>query len=269
MPLTGFQRRIARLISANRRAESYVAGGAVLNRADSALRISKDLDIFHDDVPAGQGGSEIIRASAERDARLLEEHGYAIAWQSRRDGHHKATVRMGDEFVRIDWTIDSAFRFFPAQPDEDFGYSLHPADLATNKVLALVGRIEVRDLLDVLQLDNGYLSFGALVWAACGKDPGYAPSQIINLANIHSRYQQADLMVEQLTRQVDIKDLKKQWIDAKDRATNLIDRLPSDDLGCLYLDQNGSPVTPDPSAGDFHELVRHRGSVRGAMPHIS
>ncbi len=48
----------------------------------------------------------------------------------------------------------------PLKADEDFGYCLHPADLATNKVLALVGRSEIRDFLDILQLDREYLSLG-------------------------------------------------------------------------------------------------------------
>jgi hypothetical protein len=39
--------------------------------------------------------------------------------------------------VTIEWTRDSAFRFFPLVGHDDFGLVLHPFDLATNKVLAL------------------------------------------------------------------------------------------------------------------------------------
>lgn len=45
---------------------------------------------------------------------------------------------------------DSANRFFPLQPHEDLGLTLHPFDLATDKVPALVGRLEVRDWIDVI-----------------------------------------------------------------------------------------------------------------------
>jgi hypothetical protein len=31
----------------------------------------------------------------------------------------------------LEWVTDAAFRFFPTQPDELFGYVLHPVDLAT------------------------------------------------------------------------------------------------------------------------------------------
>ena len=117
-----------------------------------------------------------------------------------RAGLFRAVVGRGDDHVRLDWTTDSAFRFFPAQRDEDFGYCLHPADLATNKVLALVGRSEIRDFLDILQLDREYLSLGAIIWAACGKDEGYTPALILELTNRHARYQESDLKGENLVR---------------------------------------------------------------------
>jgi hypothetical protein len=47
---------------------------------------------------------------------------------------------------------------------------LHPIDLAVNKVLALAGRDEPRDLLDTLYQHREVLCLGALCWAACGKD---------------------------------------------------------------------------------------------------
>ncbi len=54
---------------------------------------------------------------------------------------------------------------------EETGFQLHPIDLAINKVLALVGRDEARDFLDVVVVDATVLSLGALVWAAAAKDP--------------------------------------------------------------------------------------------------
>src|SRR5208282_410560 len=48
MPLTPFQKGVARVLIANRTPESHIAGGAVINRAETGLRFSDDLDIFHD-----------------------------------------------------------------------------------------------------------------------------------------------------------------------------------------------------------------------------
>jgi hypothetical protein len=264
MPLTDFQRGVARLLAPNRKPESDVAGGAVLNR-DTGLRISDDLDIFHDMLTISQNAPEVVSACAEADEQLLRKAGYSVEWASR--GHvYKAIVSKGDERVRLDWTTDSAFRFFPAQQDEDFGYCLHLADLATNKVLALVGRTEIRDFLDILQLDETYLSLGAIIWAACGKDEGLTPEYIVDMANRHSRYRESDLKNTHLVRDVDLKALKRQWISARDEALRLFGRLPEEEVGCLYLDKDGDPVTPDPDSSDFSELIRHRGSAGGAWP---
>ncbi len=166
MPLTAFQRGIARLLAAHRNPESHVAGGAVINRAETSLRCSDDLDVFHD-------AAESVAVCAELNAKVLQEAGYSVEWLIRQRGFYKAAVGRLEERGRLDWTNDSAFRFFPVQPDEEFGYCLHLPDLAVNKLLALVGRSEMRDFLDILFLDETYLSLAAVMWAACGKDAGY------------------------------------------------------------------------------------------------
>ena len=86
--------------------------------------------------------------------------------------------KAGDE-VRMEWTRDSAFRFFPLVEHEDLGLTMHPFDLATNKVLALVGRLEVRDWVDVINSHAKLQPLGYLMWAACGKDPGFSPGSLL------------------------------------------------------------------------------------------
>jgi hypothetical protein len=262
MPLTPFQKQVIRILMANRTPESHIAGGAVINRSETGLRFSEDFDIFHDIAAS-------VVASAETDAKALQEAGYSVQWVIRNEAFYRAEVSQNAGTVRLDWATDSVFRFFPVQQDEEFGYCLHRADLATNKVLALAGRSEIRDFLDILQLDQDYLSLGALMWAACGKDQGYTPGLLLDQTNRHSRYQESDLKGENLARAVDIKELKKQWLAARERAEKLFERLPVDELGCLYLDQENRPITPDPESSDFGKWLRHRGSIRGAWPKIS
>lgn len=144
MPLTDFQKGVARVIAVNRKPESYIAGGAVINRGASGLRTSDDLDIFHDAYGGSCDSAAIVAASAVADEKSLTAVGYTLEWVIRQPGLVKAIVRRNDGHVRLDWTGDSACRFFPIQQDEEFEYCLHQADLATNKVLALVGRVEVR-----------------------------------------------------------------------------------------------------------------------------
>jgi hypothetical protein len=262
MPLTAFQREIASILAAHRTPESHLTGGAVINRADASLRYSEDFDIFHD-------LAEGVAVCAEADATTLRTTGCSVEFTLRQRGFFRAEVQRGDDRLRLDWANDSAFRFFPVQPDAEFGYCLHPADLAVNKVLALAGRSEFRDFLDVVYLDASYLSLGALAWAACGKDAGYTPSLLVDLANRHTRFQESDLKGENLARPLELRELKKQWLDMRERAERLCERLPAQELGCLYLDAQNKPVTPDADQPEFPGLKRHRGSIRGAWPTMS
>ena len=57
------------------------------------------------------------------------------------------------ETTKLEWVVDSDFRFFPTARDETFGYVLHPIDLAANKVGAAYDRREPRDAVDLLTID--------------------------------------------------------------------------------------------------------------------
>jgi len=71
-----------------------------------------------------------------------------------------------------------------------------------------------------------------------------------------------------LTEPVDLVQCKKQWLESVRTAKDLFNRLPAEEVGCLYLDAGGKPVTPDPAAAEFSTLQRHFGSVRGVWPVI-
>jgi hypothetical protein len=160
----------------------------------------------------------------------------------------------------------SVFQFFPLQPDAEFGYCLHTADLATNKALALAGRAEVRDFIDILFLHETYLSLGAICWAACGKDQGFTPRSLLDFAKRHMKFRAEDLARENLARPISLVELKEAWLKAADQAEHLFARLPLADVGCLYLTPSFQPVTPDSASPDFAKLIRHFGSIRGAWP---
>src|SRR4051812_30545429 len=99
MPLTTFQREVARILAKNRNPDSHIAGGAVINRDEASLRFSDDLDIFHD-VAA------MVAASAEADAEALRAAGLSIDWQHRGEAVIKAIVSREGNQVRLDWTND-------------------------------------------------------------------------------------------------------------------------------------------------------------------
>jgi hypothetical protein len=262
MPISDFQAGVLRAIAANRSPDSYLAGATVLHRADDTPRYSLDVDFFHD-------VEDSVARCASADAATLDEAGYAFSWTLRNPSFHRGVVSKDDHRLKMEWAQDSAFRFFPVLADEQCGYRLHEVDAAINKVLALAGRDEVRDFVDILYLHEHYLSLGALAWAGCGKDPGFTPEFLLQQANRHVAYTQADLDRLQLAAPLDLHRMKAQWIGALEEAGRLVTALPAEELGCLYLDANQQPVTPEPNANSFTDLTRHYGCIRGAWPTLS
>ncbi len=261
MPLSDIQAAVLRAIAKNRSLDSYVAGATLIHAEASSPRVSQDVDIFHDDA-------DMVARSARLDAESLKAAGFAVEWQEQFPAFFRALVRHGVEVVEIDWAADSAYRFFPLEPDPVFGFRLHPLDAATNKVLALVGRFEIRDLVDCLYLHRRLLSLGALVWAACGKDEGYTPDRILNEAQRRARFHAGELDRLQLVRRPDPVKMRQSWEAAVAKARKLAEGLPAEELGCLYLDKTGKAVTPNPHRPEFRRLQRHRGTVRGVLPTV-
>jgi hypothetical protein len=262
MPITTFQKEVLRLLAAQRSEASHIGGGIAINRDDASPRFSADVDIFHDVADA-------VSISAQADETVLRNAGYDVTWQLRQPSLYRASVRRGNDEVRLDWCFDSAFRFFPIQPDPEMGFVLHRADLATNKMLALAGRSEIRDYIDILHLHQTELSLGAIAWAACGKDEGFNPGSLLAMARRHVRFRQEDLDRERLRTPLTLCELKLIWHDAAERAEALFTQLLSADVGCLFLAADGKPVTPEPSSSEYLNLVRHFGSVQGAWPRIA
>jgi hypothetical protein len=97
MALTDLQRRICRLLAANRIAsgESYVAGGAALNEVIASERLSRDIDLFHDTT-------EALESSWAEDRALLETNGYAVQVLRERRGLVEAEVEDGTDRARLE-----------------------------------------------------------------------------------------------------------------------------------------------------------------------
>ena len=262
MPLGDFEKGVLRLLAVNRNPESYVAGATVFLRREDSHRQSRDVDVFHDTVQS-------LKQAAAKDAEVLQQNGYTLEWNETQEMLQRATVSKAGRSTKVEWAYDSAFRFFPVQPDTELGFVLHPLDGATNKVLALAGRGELRDYLDVLFLHRTVLGLGALVWAACGKDTGFTPQFLIEEAQRLTHYPAVRLNTLLLREPLDMVECKRQWLTAVAEATALFLKLPPEEVGCLYLNAQGQAVTPDPSAPEFPQLRRHFGCVRGAWPTIT
>lgn len=268
MALIPLQRDVCRLLADNRIAsgESYVAGGVALNELLGASRLSHDIDTFHDT-------EEALAATWASDRKLLTDRGFGVDVLRERPTFVEAHVKRGGDAVLLQWARDSAYRFFPLVEQADLGLVLHPFDLATNKVLALVGRLEVRDWVDVILCDERIQPLGYLAWAACGKDPGFSPSLIIELAAQSSRYTAAD--VASLAFEGDPPDLgalSRLWHQQLAAARKIVALLPADHAGECVLLRSGdlcrAPEAELPRLIAAGALAFHPGRIKGALPQV-
>ena len=259
MPLTDYQANLVRLLSANRTFDSYLAGGAAILIEPNTTRFSHDLDYFHDSE------ARVAEAFAA-DHKLLESGGYSIDVDLNQPGYVRAVVRKGGDATKVEWARDSAWRFMPTVRDERVGFVLHPVDLAVNKVLALAGRDEPRDVLDVLHLHRRVLVLGALCWAACGKDPGYTPLSLLELLRRRGRVRPEDLARLDLAMPIDLQELKQEWLEALDSVETFVASRPPEEIGCLYYGASQRAFVDPREAID---AVPHFGRPGGVLPRIA
>lgn len=255
MPLTKLQSHVLRLLAAERTPDSYIAGGIAINR--QGPRFSADIDIFQDT-------EERLHAAAEADAKTLTAAGLKLAWKRIAIGKREAELRGLDDTMRLEWVHDAPFRFFPPQPDELFGYVLHPVDLATNKTSAASDRREPRDIVDLLTIHETILPLGAAICAAVGRFVGQSPEEMLADITRHSRFTPEDFRVLATQEPLDVSDLYRRIRAMLEHAEHFISRIPSDAVGFVFLDAKGNAVQPGLDALDSYQ--RHAGTPGGIWP---
>lgn len=263
MPLTAFQRALLAELAAAPTDDRYLAGGAALHFAPNSVRYSDDLDFFHDSV------GRVARAFAADRARL-EAAGYEVRIESSLPGFVRTIVRRGSDATRVDWAHDSAWRFMPLVRDPLGGLLLDPVDLAVNKVLALAGRDEARDYVDILFVHQRVLPLAGLCWAAAGKDPGFTPLSLLELLKRRGRYHAEDFERLHLVEPFDLVASKQMWLAALTEAEAFANERPPEELGCLYYS-----IAEDrfvvPGAGvplKAQRVVPHFGAPGGVIPQV-
>lgn len=259
MALTPFQRSICRLLASSRKErESYVAGGLALNELLEASRLSVDIDLFHDTV-------EALTATVEGDHVLLVDSGYKVEFVRESVAFAEARVSLAGESTLVQWVRDSAYRFFPLEENVDLGITMNSFDLATNKVLAMAGRLEARDWIDVNTCCESLQPLGFLIWAACGKDPGFNPLSLLQQIRRSSRYTQDELdELDFNGAPPNAAELGARWHGFLDEAERIIELLPFEQVGTCVLSAEGGLCREVPV--DVAGLIFHKGRIGGAMP---
>lgn len=254
MPLSKLQQRVLSVIAAKRDPESYVAGGVPINRAGP--RISSDIDIFHD-------REERVQAAAEADAAVLAAAGFATRWIRRTPGLCTLEISEGTAATKLDWAFESDYRFFPTVPDPQFGYMLHEADLAMNKVSAAVSRRVVRDAVDLVTIHERILPLGAAIWAACDKFPGWSPEGLINEIRRTAQYRREEFEEIEPAEPIDPAVIALKLREGLASAEEFVLRMPTEKAGLLFL-KGDRAVQPDPA--HLADYVEHRAQRRGHWP---
>ena len=124
---------------------------------------------------------------------------------------------------------------------------------------------EARDWVDVVACCESLQPLGFLVWAACGKDPGFNPFSLLQQVRRSSRYTQDEL--DELDFDASPPDAAKlgaRWHGFLDEAERIIGQLPFEQVGrCVMVSGGGlCREVPEDAAG----LVFHQGRIGGALP---
>lgn len=267
MAVTGFQSEILKRLARLRidGGETYIAGGLALNHQLRRPRVSSDIDIFNSTY-------EALERAADRDFRILSEAGYDLTVTRKRDYIVEVRVSRGNDSTELQWVQDSAYRFFPLIEDDLLGLTLHPFDLATNKLLALAGRRVPRDWVDTITCSEDVQPLGFLSCAANGKDPGLTPKYILEMA-MRTHYSQEEFDQAILNHQdYDLAELSRKWKEMIWRARTTVDLIPHEEAGKAVMTKDGTLFNGTDeefsAALAAGEIVFHEGHIGGAWPRI-
>jgi predicted nucleotidyltransferase component of viral defense system len=169
--LTNLQKKILlRFSELSDKDAFYLTGGTALSAFYLKHRKSRDLDFF---TPV----EELILPFSQRlETSLIKED---LRVQRLRGFHSfvELSVNSEDDSTAVHFGLDSPFRFEqPSDFEEIPGVKVDSLiDLATNKLLALFGRAELRDFIDVYFLVKERYTRETLVDKSAQKDPGFDP----------------------------------------------------------------------------------------------
>jgi predicted nucleotidyltransferase component of viral defense system len=148
----------------------YLTGGAALAGYHLGHRETHDLDLFTL-TPAMEDGLRALRDAARSLHASLEEVQTAPEFR-------RLLVSRGGEAVVVDLVVEHAEQIHADKPAHGL-VRVDPADeIFANKLCALLGRSEVRDLVDVRALERLGLSLEKALAAAGKKDGGLTPGQL-------------------------------------------------------------------------------------------
>lgn len=182
MPLSDLQAHVARTITEIPEAQDFVlAGGAAMSILGIGDRTTNDLDYF---ATAARAVDE-VRPAIERG---LRHAGLTVTLERAEPGFARYVISDAADRTLLDLAYD--YRLLPPQ-QTPFGPVLDRDELAADKTLALFGRAEPRDFVDVYQLRASY-THEQLCDLAVRKDPGFDRDHFRRALDAIARHDRAE-----------------------------------------------------------------------------
>ncbi|MBI4700466.1 MAG: nucleotidyl transferase AbiEii/AbiGii toxin family protein [Deltaproteobacteria bacterium] len=160
--LSPLQRDVLGAFFARERGFFLTGGGALVGLRH---RTTTNLDLFTLDDAAFERGRHVVADVAAALGATLEVRQDA-------PGFERFALTRGDEAVIVDLVRERARQLFPEKPEHDGVRVDPPEEILANKLTTLVGRMEERDLVDVLYLERAGYRVEQALDAALAKDGG-------------------------------------------------------------------------------------------------
>ncbi len=149
----------------------FLTGGAALAGFHLGHRETSDLDLFTVDQDVFERGRFVLADVAGALGARLD-----VAQDA--PGFYRVILTRGDEGLVVDLVRERVHQIHPNKPEWD-GVRVDPPDeILANKLTALVGRSEERDLVDVLCLERAGYTVESALDAALAKDGGCTPAAL-------------------------------------------------------------------------------------------
>ena len=195
--LTRVQRKVAKLILSTAGPSGFVlAGGAALVASRLSDRPTRDVDVFT--------SSPIdVRTEARRVADALRTEGYDVVTTRESRSFVSMTVVTGrSRRSRLEVGLGRDAISWPTVTTS-LGPTLSPRELGANKVLALFGRVQTRDLADVRSL-AARLDLESMLVDGAAKDAGFDRGVLAEMVRLVTARPDAEWPVD-----TDIADLRR------------------------------------------------------------